>query len=62
MIFPLEQLILFEGNIYEITCAANRRAYQLSVMGDGANGDYSKPVSLAARQVFERQVEYRIEK
>lgn len=34
MIFPLEQLIKFKDNIYEITCAASRRAYQLSRMND----------------------------
>ena len=28
MIFPLEQLVKFTDNIYEITVAANRRAYQ----------------------------------
>ncbi len=62
MIFPLEQLIEFTGNVYEITCAAVRRAYQLSMVKDPEieNND-GKVVSLAARQVFTKQVEYQIE-
>jgi DNA-directed RNA polymerase subunit omega len=62
MIFPLEQLIEFKGNVYEITCAANRRAYQLSMVRDPAiEENDGKVVSLAALQVFTHQVEYRIE-
>ena len=34
MIFPLEQLIQFKDNIYEITSAASRRAFQLSMVKD----------------------------
>lgn len=63
MIFPLKELVSFEGNIYEITCAANRRAYQLSMTQDKAIDDNEgKVVSLAADQVFTHQVEYLIEK
>ena len=62
MIFPLQDLVLFEDNVYEITCAASRRAYQLSMVKDPdiENND-GKVVSLAARQLFLKQVEYRIE-
>ena len=62
MIFPLQDLVLFEDNVYEITCAASRRAYQLSMVRDPEieNND-GKVVSLAARQLFSKQVEYRIE-
>ena len=62
MIFLLVQLIEFSGNVYEITCAAVRRAYQLSMVRDPeiAEND-GKVVSLAARQVFTNQVEYKIE-
>ena len=31
MIFPLEQLVEYTGNVYEITCASIRRAFQLSM-------------------------------
>ncbi|WP_428769107.1 DNA-directed RNA polymerase subunit omega [Treponema sp. HNW] len=62
MIFPLQELVHFEDNVYEITCAASRRAYQLSMVKDPdiENND-GKVVSLAARQLFSKQVEYRIE-
>ena len=63
MIFPLEQLIKFKDNIYEITCAASRRAYQLSRMNDPVIAENDgKVVSLAAKQLFTDQVQYRIEK
>ena len=62
MIFPLEELVKFQDNIYEITAAASRRAYQLSMVKDPIieeNDD--KVVSLAASQLFKNEVEYRIE-
>lgn len=62
MIFPLEQLVKFRDNVYEITCAASRRAYQLSMINDPSiEENDGKVVSLAAKQLFEKQVEYRIE-
>ena len=68
MIFPLEELIEYEKNMYEITTAAARRAYQLSMLHavkdldavswiDDNNG---KVVSLAARQVFSGELEFRL--
>ncbi|MBQ5780412.1 MAG: DNA-directed RNA polymerase subunit omega [Spirochaetaceae bacterium] len=63
MIFPLEDLIKFEGNIYEITCAASRRAYQLSKLDDPeVKKNDDKAVSLAAKQLFKKEIEYRIGK
>ena len=62
MVFPLQELVRFEGNIYEITCAASRRAYPLSMVKDASiEENDGKVVSLAARQLFDKQVEYRIE-
>ena len=62
MIFPLEQLIKFKDNIYVITCAASRRAYQLSRMNDPVIAENDgKVVSTAARQLFTEEVQYRIE-
>lgn len=63
MIFPLEELVKFKGSIYEITVAASRRAYQLAMVKDPLieeNDD--KVVSLAARQLFTNEVQYRIER
>jgi len=62
MIFPLEELVKFKGSIYEITVAASRRAFQLAMVKDPVveeNDD--KVVSLAARQLFENQVQYHLE-
>lgn len=62
MIFPLEQLIEFTDNIYEITSAASRRAYQLSKLDDEeVEENDGKVVSLAAKQLFTKEVDYRIE-
>jgi DNA-directed RNA polymerase subunit omega len=62
MIFPLEELIKFTGNIYEITCAASRRAYQLSMLRDPLiDENEGKVVSFAAAQIFKKQVQYRLE-
>ena len=63
MIFPLEQLVKFKDNIYEITCAASRRAYQLSRLGDPIiEENEGKVVSLAAKQLFTHDVQYELDK
>ena len=65
MIFPLEELVKFKDdsdNIYEITSAASRRAFQLAMVKDPiVEENDGKVVSLAARQLFTKQVQYRIE-
>lgn len=62
MIFLLEQLVRFTGNVYEITVAASRRAYQMTMIKDPSiEQNDGKVASLAARQLFENQVQYRIE-
>ena len=68
MIFPLEELIEYHKNMYEITSASSRRSYQLSMLY-AANDDLTKPwiddndgkvVSLAARQVFTKELDFRL--
>jgi len=68
MIFPLEELIEYDKNMYEITSASSRRSYQLSMLY-AANDDQvkgwideneGKVVSLAARQVFTKEIEFRL--
>ena len=62
MIFPLKELIEFKGNIYEITCAATRRAFQLVTIQDPIleeNND--KVVCTAAAQVFTGAIDYKID-
>ena len=62
MIFPLEELIEYDKNMYEITAASSRRSYQLSMLKDPEIEDNDgKVVSLAARQLFTQEVEFRIE-
>ena len=62
MIFPLEEISKFKGGMYEITCAASRRAYQLAMIkDDDVEENDDKVVSLAARQLFTGEVQYRIE-
>ena len=62
MIFPLEELIEYEANMYEITCAASRRAFQLSMLRDPEiDENEGKVVSLAAQQVFTKEIDFRIE-
>lgn len=63
MIFPLEALVKFSGNVYEITVAASRRAFQMSKIEDPSiDANDGKVVSLAASQLFNEKVQYRIEK
>jgi DNA-directed RNA polymerase subunit omega len=63
MIFPLKDLIEYDENMYEITSAASRRAYQLSsVLEKEEKEDYNgKMVALAAREVFTHKVQFRLE-
>jgi DNA-directed RNA polymerase subunit omega len=62
MIFPLEELIEYDKNMYEITSAASRRSYQLSMLKDPDIELFDgKVVSLAARQLFTEEIEFRIE-
>jgi DNA-directed RNA polymerase subunit omega len=62
MIFPLQELIEYDDNMYGITSAASRRSYQLSMLKDPEiEENDGKVVSLAARQVFTQEVEFRIE-
>ena len=63
MIFPLEELIEYDKNMYEITSAATRRSYQLSMLYNKEKKEEygDKIVALAAAQVFTQEVEFRLE-
>ena len=66
MIFPLEELIGYTDNMYEITSASSRRSYQLSMLYSAdddmiryrIDDNDGKVVSLAARQVFTKEIEF----
>jgi DNA-directed RNA polymerase subunit omega len=61
MIFPLEELVEYHKNMYEITVAASRRTYQLSMLKDTAVTQHDgKVISLAARQLFTGQIGFRL--
>lgn len=59
MSFPIKELIEFEGNIYEFTCVASKRASQLAKLNKDLHDDEKdKDVSVAARQVFTHEITY----
>jgi DNA-directed RNA polymerase subunit omega len=60
MVFPLEELIKYNGNMYAITCASARRAYQIAMMGNDYDYGEEKVVSLAAREVFTGEVQFKL--
>ena len=63
MVFPLEELVKYSDNIYEITVAASRRAFQLEKVEDPEiEENDGKVVSLAARQLFDDEVTFKIER
>ena len=63
MNFPLKKLIEYQKNVYEITAAASRRSYQLAMLMDKEEKEEfdGKMVTLAANEVFSREVEFHIE-
>jgi DNA-directed RNA polymerase subunit omega len=63
MIFPLRELIEYDDNMYKVTSAASRRAFQLSnVFDKESKEEYDgKMVALAARQVFTEEIEFRLD-
>ena len=62
MILPLDLLERYQGNVYELTCAAVRRAYQITVTGDDdLDENDGKVVSTSIRQILSKKVQYRIE-
>ena len=62
MIIPLDLLVNDESNIYELTNAAVRRSYQITMTGDEELEDNNgKVVSTAIRQILTKKVQYQIE-
>lgn len=62
MIIPIDLLVGSAENVYELTCAASRRAYQITITGDEELQDNGgKVVSTALKQILTQQVQYRIE-
>ena len=62
MIIPLDKLIDESSNIYELTTAAIRRAYQITITGDEElDENQGKVVSTAVKQILTRKVQYQLE-
>lgn len=62
MIIPIDLLVGSEENVYELTCASIRRAYQVTVTGDeDLEQNSGKVVSTAIQQILTKKVQYRIE-
>ena len=60
MIIPLEKLINYNENAYELAVAMTKRAYQLAVLkGSEVEKNNGKVVSLAAQQIFDKTIEYK---
>ena len=62
MVLPLDALTSFQGNIYEMTCAAMKRSIQINLAGDDElEANKGKIVSTAIKQVLTHKVRYRLE-
>ncbi len=62
MIIPLDRLLERRRNIYELTCAAIKRASQLTITGENeCDIEESKVVSIGLKQILTGKVEYRRE-
>ncbi len=59
---PLDLLNSYEKNIYELTCAAIRRAYQITIAGDEeVEANNGKVVSVSIKQILTNKVVFRLE-
>lgn len=62
MPFPLDKLISYNENIYELTCASIRRSRQITMAGDeDVEQENYKIVAGAMAQILEEKVKYRFE-
>ena len=62
MVLPLDQLISDSSNVYELTCAAIRRAAQITLAGDDdVDENDGKIVSTSLKQILTKKVKYRLE-
>jgi DNA-directed RNA polymerase subunit omega len=62
LVLPLDLLISYDGNMYELTCAAIKRAAQINLAGDESlEENKGRVVSLAIKQILTKKVEYRLE-
>ncbi len=62
MILPLDLLVAYDSNAYELAAAAMRRAVQINLAGDEElQQNRGKIVSLAVKQILTKKVRYQLE-
>jgi DNA-directed RNA polymerase subunit omega len=62
MVLPLDLLTSFQGNVYELTCAAMKRGVQINLAGDDElEANKGKIVSTALKQILTGKVKYKHE-
>ena len=62
MIIPLDELINYKGNRYELTCAAIKRAIQINLTGDeDLKKHKGKIVPTALKQILTKKVKFKLE-
>ncbi len=60
MVLPLDLLESFQGNVYEMTCAAMKRSVQINLAGDDElDANKGKIVSTALKQILTEKVKFR---
>jgi len=60
MVLPLDLLESFQGNVYEMTCAAMKRSVQINLAGDDdLEANKGKIVSTALKQILTEKVRFR---
>ena len=60
MVLPLKLLESFQGNVYEMTCAAMKRSIQINLAGDDElEANHGHIVSTALKQILTQKVRYR---
>jgi DNA-directed RNA polymerase subunit omega len=61
MIMPLEALINYSGNSYEIAAAVSMRAYQLAVLQTPeVEKNNGKVVSMATQEILDKTIGYKL--
>lgn len=62
MIVPIDELIDFQGNRYELTCAAIKRAIQINLTNDEeVKKNKGKIVPTALRQILLKKVQFKLD-
>ena len=61
MVLPLDILTSFQGNVYVLTCAAQKRSVQINLAGDDElEQNKGKIVSTALKQILTGKVKYKL--